>query len=79
LCNLAQGRPSQRRSGGSDQRGQITSRQVQTTGERLARVAFKFEQSMWDVIFVEKNLEHRFFDIAEELVLLVVFAPAESG
>jgi len=35
--------------------------------------------SQGDVIFVEKNLEHRFFDIAEELVLLVVFAPAESG
>ena len=32
-----------------------------------------------DVIFVEKSLEHRFFDIAEELALLVVFAPAESG
>lgn len=32
-----------------------------------------------DVIFVEKGLEHRFFDIVEELVLLVVFAPAESG
>jgi mannose-6-phosphate isomerase-like protein (cupin superfamily) len=32
-----------------------------------------------DVIFVEKRLEHRFFEIEEELVLLVVFAPAESG
>jgi mannose-6-phosphate isomerase-like protein (cupin superfamily) len=32
-----------------------------------------------DVIFVEKNLEHRFFDIAEELALLVIFAPAESS
>ena len=32
-----------------------------------------------NVIFVEKNLEHRFFNIAEELVLLVIFAPAESG
>jgi len=32
-----------------------------------------------DVIFVEKDLEHRFFDIAEELVLLVIFAPAESS
>jgi mannose-6-phosphate isomerase-like protein (cupin superfamily) len=31
-----------------------------------------------DVIFVEAGLEHRFFDIGEELVLLVVFAPAES-
>lgn len=32
-----------------------------------------------DVIFVEKNLEHRFLNIAEELVLLVIFAPAESS
>jgi len=32
-----------------------------------------------DVIFVEKDLEHRFFNIAEELVLLVIFAPAESS
>jgi mannose-6-phosphate isomerase-like protein (cupin superfamily) len=31
-----------------------------------------------DVIFVEAGLEHRFFDIPEELVLLVIFAPAES-
>ena len=31
-----------------------------------------------DVIFVEANLEHRFFDIEDELVLLVVFAPAET-
>ena len=31
-----------------------------------------------DVIFVEKAAEHRFFDIAEELILLVIFAPAES-
>ena len=31
------------------------------------------------VIFVEPRLEHRFFDIEQELVLLVVFAPAESN
>lgn len=31
-----------------------------------------------DVIFVEKAAKHRFFDIAEELILLVIFAPAES-
>ena len=31
-----------------------------------------------DVIFVETNAEHRFFDMEEELVLLVVFAPAEN-
>ena len=35
--------------------------------------------SQGDVIFVEKNLEHRFFDIGEELMLLVIFAPAESS
>jgi len=32
-----------------------------------------------DVIFVQKTLEHLFFDIAEELMLLVIFAPAESS
>ena len=31
------------------------------------------------VIFVEPGLEHRFFDIEQELVLLVVFAPAETS
>lgn len=35
--------------------------------------------SQGDIIFVEKALEHRFFDIADELVLLVIFAPAESS
>ena len=32
-----------------------------------------------NVIFVEPGIEHRFFDIEEELVLLVVFAPAETS
>lgn len=31
------------------------------------------------VIFVPSRVEHRFFDIAEELEVLVVFAPAESS
>ena len=30
------------------------------------------------VIFVEARAEHRFYDITEELVVLVFFAPAES-
>jgi mannose-6-phosphate isomerase-like protein (cupin superfamily) len=34
--------------------------------------------SQGSVVFVEAKAEHRFFDIEEELVLLVVFAPAES-
>jgi len=35
--------------------------------------------SQGSVVFVNANAEHRFFDIEEELVLLVFFAPAESG
>jgi mannose-6-phosphate isomerase-like protein (cupin superfamily) len=31
------------------------------------------------VIFVEAELEHRFYDIQEELEVLVLFAPAEQG
>jgi hypothetical protein len=31
------------------------------------------------VIFVEAGLEHRFFDVEAELVMLVVFAPEERG
>jgi mannose-6-phosphate isomerase-like protein (cupin superfamily) len=31
------------------------------------------------VIFVEAGQEHRFFDIQQELVVLVVFGPAESS
>jgi quercetin dioxygenase-like cupin family protein len=30
------------------------------------------------VIFVEAELEHRFYDIKEELEVLVFFAPAEQ-
>lgn len=36
------------------------------------------EVSAGSVIFVAANLEHRFYDIAEELAVLVFFAPAES-
>lgn len=32
-----------------------------------------------DVVFVETRMDHRFFDIETELVLLVVFAPAETA
>lgn len=32
-----------------------------------------------NVIFVEARVVHRFFEIEEELVLLVVFAPAEES
>src|SRR5262249_12498207 len=31
------------------------------------------------ILYVEKNLEHRFFDIVEDLTVLVFFAPAEGS
>jgi len=34
--------------------------------------------SAGSVIFVDREREHSFYDIAEELVVLVFFAPAES-
>src|ERR1700688_784389 len=37
------------------------------------------EVSAGGVIFVEAELEHRFYDIQEELEVLVFFAPAEQG
>ena len=36
------------------------------------------EVSAGDVIFVAAEVEHRFYDIREELAVLVMFAPAES-
>jgi quercetin dioxygenase-like cupin family protein len=35
--------------------------------------------SAGSVIFVAANVDHRFHDIAEELTVLVFFAPAESS
>ena len=37
------------------------------------------EVSAGSVIFVAAKVEHRFYDIREELALLVFFAPAESA
>ena len=31
------------------------------------------------VIFVERNVEHRFIDVMEDLTVLVFFAPAEGS
>jgi mannose-6-phosphate isomerase-like protein (cupin superfamily) len=36
------------------------------------------EVSAGSVIFVAAEVEHRFYDVAEELEVLVFFAPAES-
>ena len=40
--------------------------------------AEKHPVSARDSIFVDAGVEHRFIDIEEELVLLVMFAPEES-
>lgn len=37
------------------------------------------EVRIGSVIFVEAQAEHRFYDIEEELEVLVFFAPAEQG
>jgi|SRR6267142_1071371 len=38
-------------------------------------------QEVWtgSILFVDRGVEHRFFDIVEELVVLVVFGPAEGS
>ena len=36
------------------------------------------EVSAGSVLFVAAEVEHRFYDISEEVVLLVLFAPAET-
>jgi quercetin dioxygenase-like cupin family protein len=36
------------------------------------------EVSVGSVIFVAAEVDHRFYDVTEELAVLVVFAPAES-
>jgi quercetin dioxygenase-like cupin family protein len=36
------------------------------------------EVSAGSVLFVAAEVEHRFYDVAEELAVLVFFAPAES-
>jgi mannose-6-phosphate isomerase-like protein (cupin superfamily) len=37
------------------------------------------EVSAGMIIFVEARKEHRFYDIEEDLLVLVIFAPAENS
>jgi mannose-6-phosphate isomerase-like protein (cupin superfamily) len=46
---------------------------------RMQIGAGRVEVRAGSVIFVEAELEHRFYDIQEELEVLVFFAPAEQG
>jgi quercetin dioxygenase-like cupin family protein len=36
------------------------------------------EVSAGSVLFVAANIDHRFYDVTEEIAVLVVFAPAET-
>jgi len=50
------------------------------TGHARMKVAGEDrEVKAGSVIFVAADVEHRFYDISEELVVLVFFAPAESS
>jgi quercetin dioxygenase-like cupin family protein len=50
-----------------------------TRGRARFRVAAEdHEVSAGSVIFVAAEVEHRFYDITEELAVLVIFAPAET-
>jgi mannose-6-phosphate isomerase-like protein (cupin superfamily) len=46
---------------------------------RMKVAAEDHEVKAGSVIFVAADVEHRFYDIMEELVVLVFFAPAESS
>jgi mannose-6-phosphate isomerase-like protein (cupin superfamily) len=49
-------------------------------GKARMKVGAKDEEvSQGSVIFIAANEQHRFYDIREELVVLVFFAPAESS
>jgi mannose-6-phosphate isomerase-like protein (cupin superfamily) len=48
------------------------------TGDSANRSELQAEVRPGSVIFVEAELEHRFYDIEEELEVLVYFAPAEQ-
>jgi quercetin dioxygenase-like cupin family protein len=48
-------------------------------GARMKVAGEDREVKAGSVIFVAADVEHRFYDIMEELVVLVFFAPAESS
>lgn len=69
-------------AGATDQQSPHQEDEIYYVVRGKAKVRLGGEQrsvGQGDVIFVEKMLEHRFFEITEELVLLVIFAPAESS
>ena len=68
--------------GGSDRQSPHREDEIYYVIGGKAKVRMGSDESSVEpgtVVFVEAGAEHQFFDIAEELVLLVVFAPAETS
>jgi mannose-6-phosphate isomerase-like protein (cupin superfamily) len=68
-------------SGGTDQQTPHNEDELYYVIRGQAKVILGAEQRpvrAGDVIFVDAGIEHRFTDIEQELVLLVMFAPPES-
>lgn len=68
--------------GGSDSQSPHHQDEIYYVVRGQAKVRVGSEESPvgpGTVVFVEARVEHRFFAIEEELVLLVVFAPAETS
>ena len=68
--------------GGSDRQSPHHQDEIYYVVRGKAKVRMGSEESSigpGTVLFVEARAEHRFFAIEEELVLLVVFAPAETS
>ena len=68
-------------AGGVDPQGPHAEDEVYyvVSGQAFIRVgAEEREVTPGSVIFVGAGIEHRFFEIVEDLTLLVFFAPAES-
>lgn len=68
-------------AGSTDPQGPHNEDEVYYVVSGRARIQIgsaDFPATSGDVIYVEKNTEHRFFDITEDIELLVFFAPAET-
>ena len=69
-------------AGGSDPQKPHKEDEVYYVVRGQARVRVGAEEQVvkaGSVIFVSADVEHRFFDISDELEVLVFFAPAESS
>lgn len=68
-------------AGSTDPQGPHNEDEVYYVVSGRARIQIgddDFPASAGDVIYVAKQTEHRFFDIQEDIELVVFFAPAET-